>query len=123
MMTWIGAHPRSLVPAPFTSESSARFLRMSRKVFIYPSRECLRSECEICDQQRAGVKTNSVRSQPFLRRSSMKARYGALLLAVPFLAGASQVFTTPTGATVSDGSVGATATFSLVNGNLQVVLA
>lgn len=44
-------------------------------------------------------------------------------LAVPILASASQIFTTPPGASVSDGSVSAMAMFSLVNTNqLQITL-
>jgi hypothetical protein len=54
----------------------------------------------------------------------MKAKKFLAILALPVLGSAAQIFTTPGGSTVSDGAVGATATFSLVNGNeLQIVLA
>jgi hypothetical protein len=53
----------------------------------------------------------------------MKATAFLVVLSLPFLAQASAIFTTPGGATVSDGAVDASATFALINGNqLQITL-
>jgi hypothetical protein len=74
---------------------------------------CKRIEAPVCcatDKQRNSAETLARRDFSIVKTIKL-----GVFLALPLALGASQIFTTPTGSSTTDGSVNAQATFTLVN--------